>query len=73
VKAFAVAQWPESDRPSIISPALLAEASECARVCVLVAAVSRAHALRLYLEGTEAVRGVDGRLEAYGVLTGEEK
>lgn len=64
---YAVAEW-EPGRVRLVPLALMAEARECAHTLAVVVAVSRRHALRLYLEGVEAIRGADGRLERFGVL-----
>ena len=66
--AYVVAKWPGEHRAQIADAALLHEAKECASSWALVCAVSRAHALRLWREGTNAVRGVDGRMERCGIV-----
>jgi hypothetical protein len=65
--AYVIARWPGDRRPSIVAPALVPEAREGSLAWGIVWAFTRKHALRLWTEGTEAVRGVDGRLERCGV------
>lgn len=67
---YLLAHWPE-DRtplPRPVEPALLHQAMTFADAWALVAAVSRRHAVRLYLEGCTAVRAADGRLERCGIV-----
>lgn len=67
---YLLARWPEDrgDAMHPVEPALLNQALTFADAWALVAAVSRRHALRLYYEGTEGIRGADGRLERFGIL-----
>jgi hypothetical protein len=46
----------------------VAEAQEAAEFWAIVKAVTLSHAMRLLLEGQEAVRGADGRLDRCGVV-----
>lgn len=65
---FLVAKWPNERFPVVCNAALLHEARELARTWAVVAAFSKAHALRLFAEQAEAVRGCDGRLDAPGIV-----
>lgn len=65
---YLLARWSEGEALRPVDPALKDEALTLAEVWAVVAAVSRRHAMRLYLEGVEGIRGADGRLERYGVL-----
>jgi hypothetical protein len=67
VHAYVIARWPGDSRPRVIPPALVHEAKEKAIAWGMVWAFTRSHALRLWMDGTEAVRGVDGRIERCGV------
>ena len=70
VHVYALAHWPDDRRatPRVVPPALYREAQEAADIFALIAAVSKAHAMRLFLTGQEAVCGADGKLERCGVL-----
>ena len=70
VHVYALAHWPDDRRatPRVVPPALYREAQDSADILALVVAVSKAHAMRLWHEGAEAVRGADGKLERCGVL-----
>ena len=65
---FLVAKWPNRRYPAVCNAVLLHEAREVARVWAVVAAFSKAHALSLFSEGAEAVHGVDGQLDAPGIV-----
>lgn len=65
---FLVAHWPGERTARVVSAHLLHEAREAARVWGVVAAFSKAHALRLFREGIEAEHGVDGRLDSPGMV-----
>ena len=72
---YALARWPGSRSltPKAVHPALYREALECAEVCALVLAVSRAHAARLFREGRFAALGADGRPDTFGIIPTETR
>ncbi len=67
---YLLAHFPEdrAPEPRPVDPALYSQALTLADCWALVCAVSRRHALRLYHEGADAVRGADGRLERFGIV-----
>ena len=67
-RTYCLARFPGDRHPRPVHPLAVPEAQESADFWAVIKAVSIGHARRLLLEGQEAVRGADGRLERCGVV-----
>ena len=67
-RTYCLARFPGQGAIRPVPMLAVAEAQESADFWAVVKAATLAHAMRLLLEGQEAVRGADGRLERCGIV-----